>query len=190
MSVDQLEHQFLSQKANHLIATELLSALKIKQKIQIQNIANALLELSTAKYNLDHTTVYAQTDGTISNLFSSIGSPVTAQQPLFSFIDTSHWYVQANFKETDLGSVRSGDNSTVRLRMYLGDKIYQGKVVSTNWAVNRQQSNTRNQLQEIENENQWVLLAQRFPVLIEILNPDPNFPLHIGASAYVNIETH
>ena len=97
--------------------------------------------------------------------------------------------MQANFKETELGNVKIQDKVNIRLRMYSGQKVYHGNIVSVNWAVNRQTTNNDNKLQDIASENDWVLLPQRFPVLIKIEKPDPDFPLHVGASAYVKIET-
>ena len=146
-------------------------------------------KVNLAQYDLNHTVIYAETDGFIANMFVAVGTPVKALEPLFSFVDTDKWFVQANFDETNLSNVQIGDKATVRFRTYLGEKIYYGKVISINWAVNRQKTNQGNYLQEVENENQWVLLPQRFPVLIEVENNDPHYPLRVGASAYVEIKT-
>lgn len=44
-------------------------------------------------------------------------------------------------------------------------------------------------MQNVTNENQWVLLPQRMPVQIKIMDPDPKYPLRVGTSAYVYIQT-
>lgn len=145
--------------------------------------------MDNALVNLKLTIVRAPSDGIIDNMYISLGTPIKIHQPLFSFIDTSNWWVQANFNETDLRYVRPGDEVTIMLRMYYFDRIFHGVVVNTLWAANRQITYERTQQQTIINENQWLLLPQRFPVQIKILDPDPNYRLNPGATAYVFVHT-
>lgn len=166
-----------------------LQLLKTKVQAAQIKVQQAQLAVDNAKAQLAATKVYAVENGVVSNLFLAKGTLVHAYQTLFSFIDTSQWWVQANFKETDLADVKKGDKATIRLRMYLGHKIYQGEVTDTNWAVGRRSIDSADLLQSVPQENQWLLLPQRFPVMIKIDNPDPNFPLHVGASAYVTIDS-
>jgi multidrug resistance efflux pump len=35
----------------------------------------------------------------------------------------------------------------------------------------------------------WVRLAQRFPVRVDIIDPDPAFPLRMGQTTVVSIDT-
>ena len=166
--LERLQHQIARQK-------NLIDALQAKKE--------------EARYRLEQTSVRAESDGYVANLFTTAGTSIDAREPVFSFVDTSQWYVQANFEETDLAGIQAGDKADIRIRSYLGEKVYHGEVVSTNWAVNRQQTNSRNFLQHVKKENHWVLLPQRLPVLIRINDYDPDYPLHVGASAYVTIET-
>lgn len=143
-----------------------------------------------AKINLDLTLVRAPKDGVIDNMYVSAYTPIKIHQPVFSFIDTSNYFVQANFNETDLRNVRPGQKVYILLRMYYFNKLFHGEVVNTLWAAERQNTSSRSQIQKVRNENEWLLLPQRFPVQIKILDPDPKYPLHPGASAYVYISTH
>ena len=146
-------------------------------------------EMDNAKVNLDLTIVRAPAAGMIDNMYISVGTPIKIHEPLFSFIDTANWWVQANFNETDLRRVRPGDKVNIILRMYYFDKIFHGEVVNQIWAADRQTTSAHSLEQKVSNENQWLLLPQRFPLQIKILNPDPKFPLNPGASAYVYIKT-
>ncbi|MDA0910905.1 MAG: HlyD family secretion protein [Proteobacteria bacterium] len=166
-----------------------LQLLKVKVKATEIKVQQAQLAVDNAKAQLAATKVYAVENGIVSNLFLAKGTLVHAYQSIFSFIDTNQWWVQANFKETDLADVKKGDKATIRLRMYMGDKVYHGTVADTNWAVGRRSVDSADLLQSVPQENQWLLLPQRFPVMIKIDKPDPKFPLHVGASAYVTIET-
>ncbi|MCF6764457.1 efflux RND transporter periplasmic adaptor subunit [Thiotrichales bacterium 19S3-7] len=171
---------------HHAYQFELLE-LKIQAQKDLIDKFNVAVKLAQLKLN--QTTVYAQNNGIIADLLISVGTSIEALKPLFSLINTDQYWVQANFKETDLTDVRKGNKATIRLKMYLGDKTYTGEVVSSHWAVSRRIINPANSLQEVRNESQWVLPAQRFPVLIKINHPDPNYPLHVGASAYVSIDS-
>ena len=143
-------------------------------------------QLMLAKIHLQQTTVYARSNGTVNNMHLAIGAGVTAQQTLFSFVNTQNWWVQANMKETELAHVRAGDKASIKLLMY-PHHVFQGVVSNTGWGVGRQQTATHSGLSTVADENQWILLPQRFPVQIKILNPSPAYPLHVGASADVII---
>ncbi|MBI2785374.1 MAG: HlyD family secretion protein [Legionella longbeachae] len=152
---------------------------------QENDIKSLHARLKNAKVNLYQTDVYAHSNGIIQNLFFSLGTPVNINQPLFSLVDTDNIYIQANFNETDLRDVRIGSKVLVFPRMYLGRKIFHGIIDSDYWSANRQLVDNRTQLQNVINENQWILLPQRLPVIIRITDPDPKYPLRLGTSAYV-----
>ena len=193
-SVSQLEIQKLNYDIQNLTSqvNSLRKQLTVddKQIIQQQKKAAALkAEMDNAAVNIELTTVRAGADGIVDNMYLSVGTPITQHQPLFSFVNTGAWYVQANFNETDLRYARPGDKVTVVLRMYYFDKIFHGIIVNNVWASDRQNVNQRTQQQTVNNDNEWLNLPQRFPIQIKITDPDPRYPLNPGASAYVYIHT-
>jgi len=141
-----------------------------------------------AKFYLEQTVVYAQENGIIQNFYLALGNPVNFNEPLFSFVTTDDVIIQANFNETDLRLVQPGDDVLIFPRTYLFQKIYHGKIISGYWAVNRQETNSRTQLQNVTNENQWLLLPQRLPIQIRVTDVDPDYPLRVGSSVYVYID--
>lgn len=170
----------------------------LRQEVQIleaqieqqqQTVASLKAKRDNAKINLDLTIVRAPSDGVIDNLYIAPNTPIKIHEPVFSFIDTANYYIQANFNETDLRNVRVGDKVYIMLRMYYFDKIFHGEIVNSLWAAERQTTSSKSQLQKVQNENEWLLLPQRFPLQIKILDLDPNYPLNPGASAYVYIAT-
>ena len=176
-----------------------VNALKIQLEIddaQIKEQQKKVLALEAAmniaRVNLELTVVRARADGMVDNLYLSEGTPVVRNQPLFSFIDTSDMYIQANFSEIDLRNVRSGDKVFIFPRMYLWQKVYHGVVTGNTWAANRQSTAPKSQIQTVSHEaNHWVLIPQRLPVQIRITDYDHiNYPLSVGSGAYVYIETH
>lgn len=183
----------------HNAALNKLKAIQIelelnRQEIVVQQrkIDSLIAVMENAKVDLDETTVYAKNNGVIQNMFAALGTPIEIRKPIFSFVDADNMFIQANFNETDLRYVQSGNKVTIRPRIYFGTKIYHGIVVSKNWAASRQVTDLRSQQQIVtNNEDNWLLLPQRFPVQIRIVDYDPiHYPLSIGASAYVYIHTN
>ncbi len=155
------------------------------------NILSLQAVMTNAKVNLDETTVYADNNGVVQNMYAALGSPIEIRKPIFSFVDTDHLAIQANFNETDLRNVKAGDKVTIIPRIYFWRKIYHGVIVSQNWSANRVVTDSRSQEQIVRNsEANWFLLPQRLPVQIRLLDYDPvHYPLSAGSSAYVYIHT-
>lgn len=176
--------------ANKLAAWQHEVAILLAQVDEQQQIVASLkAKMDNAQVNLDLTVVRAPSNGVVDNMYISTNTPIKIHEPVFSFIDTTNYYIQANLNETDLRNVRVGDKVTIMLRMYYFDKIFHGVIVNTLWAADRQTTSAKTQLQKVQNENEWLLLPQRFPVQIKVLDVDPNYPLNPGASAYVYIST-
>lgn len=107
--------------------------------------------------------------------------------PYFYLIDTRHWYVIANFRETDLKNIRSGTPATIRLMSDSG-KTFEGKVDSIGYGVLPDDGGlVLGGLPKVSRSINWVRVAQRFPVKIMVDKPDPEM-FRIGASAVANLE--
>ncbi len=144
----------------------------------------ALARVEQARLNLSYTQVRAPVSGIISNLSLRAGTTVTAGQTLFALVDTSEWWVDANFKETDLQRIRPDQPATITLDMYPDAKLH-GVVESVSPA-----SGAAFSLLPPENATgNWVKVTQRFPIKVRIINPDPKLFLRIGASSTVTIDT-
>lgn len=139
-------------------------------------------QLRTARTNLERTTVVAPVDGWIANLRLRKGSVVTAYAPLFSIIDASEWWIDANFKETDLPRIKDGQSATAAVDL-LPSLTLTGKVQS----IGRGSGATFALLPPENATGNWVKVTQRFVVRIEL---DPtDAPLRVGASTTVTIDT-
>lgn len=168
-----------------------LEAIK-QQIIEQQLVIGALMAvMKNAKVDLDETTVYARNNGVIQNMFVALGAPIKIHKPIFSFVDTDTLFVQANFNETDLRTVRPGNKVSIFPRIYLGTKVYHGVVYSQHWAASRMIEHNSTQLEIVSDTvTNWFLLPQRLPVQIAISDYDPeHYPLSVGTSVYVYIHT-
>lgn len=141
-------------------------------------------EIDAARLNLEYTTVRAPFDGRVVELRTSVGQYVSPHKPVFTLIDTRHWYVIANFRENEIGNVRPGTPAAVYLMS--NTRIhFSGSIDSIGFGVNPQDGgDAANGLPNIQRSINWVHVAQRFPVKIVVDRPDPDL-FRIGTSAVV-----
>ncbi|WP_371171691.1 HlyD family secretion protein [Aliiroseovarius sp. 2305UL8-7] len=145
-------------------------------------LVSAQAQLATAKLNLEHAKITAPTDGWIANIRLREGSTVAAYQPLFSLVEAGDWWVDANFKETDMVRIKSGQKVTVSIDMLPG-KSFEGEVASIGPG-----SGATFALLPAENASgNWVKVTQRFPIRITFMTKDDQF--RAGASASVKVDT-
>lgn len=144
-------------------------------------------DIALTKLHLEMATVRAPFDGRVISLKTSVGQFASTMRPIFTLIDTRHWYVIANFRETDLKNIRSGTPATIRLMSDSG-KTFEGKVDSIGYGVLPDDGSlVLGGLPKVSRSINWVRVAQRFPVKIMVDKPDPEM-FRIGASAVANLE--
>jgi membrane fusion protein (multidrug efflux system) len=145
----------------------------------------ASAQLDKATHERVRTHVTAPGSGWVTNSNLRPGSIVQAGTPAFALIEDGHWWVDANFKETDLARIKPGQPATIRLDMYSGTKL--DGVVE---AISAGSGASFSVLPPENATGNWVKVTQRFPVRIRITGtPDPDKPLRVGASADVSIDT-
>jgi multidrug efflux system membrane fusion protein len=148
-------------------------------------IAAAEAELKETELNVEYCTVKAPFSGKVVNLNISVGAFARNGVDLFTLVDTHTWYAVANFRETQLKYIREGSPADIYLQ-YRGGRRFQGKVVGLAWAVVPEYGNNALGLPQVPRNLDWVRLAQRFPVRVEVSNPDDS--IRIGASAVVTVD--
>jgi multidrug efflux system membrane fusion protein len=106
--------------------------------------------------------------------------------PVFSLLDTRHWYVLANFREAEIRHIAPGQEVEVYL-LSSPRQRFRGKVQGIGWAVHPEEATELLGMPFVKRELNWVHISQRFPVRIEIENPDPDL-FRMGASAVAIIK--
>ncbi len=145
-------------------------------------------QIARAELDLEHSVVLAPFDGRVVGLTTSDGQFAAAGHPLFSLIDTRHWYVVANFRETELDNIQTGNRSTLYL-MSDSRRAFSGTVDSIGFGVFPDDGGAQvSGLPKVARTINWVRVAQRFPVRIRVDQPDPQL-FRIGASAVAVIHT-
>jgi multidrug efflux system membrane fusion protein len=143
-------------------------------------------EIAMAQLNLDYATVKAPCDGRVVSLKISAGQYAAAGHPVFTLVNSSRWYVVANYRETELDHIRPGCPAQVYL---LSDprRRYQGQVESVGCGVFPDDGGAEVAgLPRVPREINWVRVNQRFPVRILIQHPDLA-EFRLGASAVATV---
>ena len=148
----------------------------------------AIATINLEELHLSYCKVIATFSGRVINLNISAGAHVSAGVPVFSLLDTSKWYVIANFREAEIRHMAPGSEAVVYLSSAPNQR-FRGKVQGIGWAVKPEGEIDLppSGVPYVKRELNWVRVAQRFPVRIEVENPDPNL-FRMGASAVAIID--
>jgi membrane fusion protein, multidrug efflux system len=142
--------------------------------------------LGTAQLDLSYTRIYAPFDGQVVGLNISEGAYAHAGVEVFSFLDSRTWYVLADFRERELQNIRPGMKAEIYL-LSNPDRHFQGVVQGISPAVQSQEDDVEIKgLPFVKRDLNWVRIAQRFPVRIEVENPDPKI-FRMGTTAVTTI---
>jgi membrane fusion protein (multidrug efflux system) len=145
--------------------------------------ANAALEQT--QRDLDHTVLRAPIEGMATQVDNiQLGRFVIAGTPVFSLIDDSAPWIDANPKETDITNLRIGQRVLVVIDTF-PDQTFYGTVESVSPGTGAQFAILPPQ----NASGNWVKVVQRVPLRVR-LDKDPMLvKLRAGMSAYVEIDT-
>ncbi len=136
-------------------------------------------DLAQAELDLRYCDVVAEIDGVITRRNVNPGDNVQVGQSLMAIRSLNEIWVDANFKETELGDLRIGQPVDLYVDMYGGRHVFKGRIsgftegTGSTLALLPAQNATGN----------FVKVVQRLPVRIDLENYDPDKnPLFIGTS--------
>lgn len=141
----QAKENVLSSESNRVADAELKQLAALKKQ---------------AELNLSYTKIYAPQTGYVTSKTIEKGAYVQVGQPLFVIVPTNVWVV-ANFKESQLTNMKTGQNVDIEVDAYPG-KTFKGKVDSI-----QKSSGAKSSLFPPENAvGSFVKIVQRIPVKI------------------------
>jgi membrane fusion protein (multidrug efflux system) len=147
--------------------------------------AQAQAALDQAKRDLDHTVLRAPIAGIATQVASiQLGRYLTAGTPVFSLIDDSKPWVDANPKETDITHLKAGQPVDISVDAFPGRKFH--------GVVGAVSPGTGAQFAILPPQNasgNWVKVVQRVPVRIEFAPNEDVRDLRSGMSVTVDIDT-
>ena len=151
-------------------------------------IRAAVIALGKASLDLARTTIYAPSDGAITNRQVEVGRYAKPGEPLMTFVTSSVAWVQANMRENNTENVKPGDRVDISLDVAPG-RIFGGEVVSMGLGVSKGPNGSLGELPTIEGKSGWLRDPQRFPVIIKFTDDKARKLVRIGGQAYVTIYT-
>jgi len=168
-------------------------ALKQLQEMQAQlTISESQIKTVTAKINvlsteLENTKVVCPITGVIAKKWVLKGDVVQPGQPIYTIYNNENLWVTANFEETKISSISSGDSVDISVDAY-PDKIFKGSVLQLG-------TNTASQFSLIPPNNasgNFTKVTQRIPVKISIVqvinNSEKKIKLLPGMSVEVDVK--
>lgn len=146
----------------------------------------ALSDVNLAQINLDRSRVLAPREGRITNLQFAQGNYVRSGEAVTALVDTRSFYVLAYFEETKIPHIHPGD--AVRVRLMNRSEPLRGRVASISSGIaDLNDTDNTLMLAKVAPTFNWVRLAQRIPVRIELLEVPPEVHLSAGMTASVSV---
>ena len=160
---------------------------KIREKEAQRELALAQVKLAqaavtTAQINLKRTHILAPVGGHVSKKYALPGTLLTLGSPIASIVPNQGLYIVANFKETQIARMQTGQKVNIDIDALPGH-TFQGQVESLSSA-------TGSQFALIPPDNatgNFVKVVQRLPVKIKILSDDQSARIAAGMSVDVKV---
>ncbi|HUN75433.1 MAG TPA: HlyD family efflux transporter periplasmic adaptor subunit [Steroidobacteraceae bacterium] len=134
---------------------------------------------------LRRTHVTSPVSGVVARRSVQVGQQVAAGTPLMGVVPLDAVWVNANFKEVQLGDMRVGQPVTLRADVYGGKAIYHGRVVGLS-------AGTGSAFALLPAQNasgNWIKIVQRLPVRIQLEAAELRaHPLRIGMSVTASVD--
>ncbi len=165
------EESQISVDASRARLNQSVHAVELLDTLLAQRPAKAA-KVSDARLNLERCAVHAPFDGYVANLNISEGEYAKPGVPIFTLIDNRAWWVVANYRESELKSIRPGKHVDIYV-MSQPSRRFDGTVESLGFGVAPDDTRLSNGLPDIEHTLNWVHIAARFPVRVRVQNPDP-----------------
>ncbi|NUP07898.1 MAG: HlyD family secretion protein [Polyangiaceae bacterium] len=162
----------------------LLAQATARAKTARAQVTTAEAALAVAKIDLAHTKVYAPASGVLSKKTIAVGQFVGTGQPVAQLVPSDVW-VTANFKETQLASLRVGQEADFTVDAY-GSETFHGTIESFSGATG-----SRFALLPPDNASgNFTKVVQRLPVRVHITdNVSEAHPLRPGMSVELTVHT-
>jgi len=149
-------------------------------------VKQAEARVEQAQLNLSYTRIVAPIAGVVNEKNVAVGANLSAGQDLMTVIPLTDLWVTANFKETQLAHMCSGQPVTLKVDAYGGRK-FSGKITQIGGA-------TGSMLSLFPPENatgNYVKVVQRVPVRVDFTNlqqEDGDYVLRPGLSVTPEVE--
>ena len=169
-----------------LVAGETLEQTEAKAEQSQAMLAQAVAARDVAALNLQRTVVRAPVDGYLSDLTLRTGDYVTSGKAVLALIDAHSFRVEGYFEETKLPGLHVGQ--PVRVKIMGEPTPLRGHVASIARGIeDRDRTSGASLLPSVTPTFNWVRLAQRVPVRVELDEAPADVRLIAGRTATVEV---
>ncbi|WP_449545122.1 efflux RND transporter periplasmic adaptor subunit [Lelliottia amnigena] len=169
-----------------MISSEDIQQTRSAASVAAANYQGALAALELAQLNLSHAVVRSPVAGYVTHLRLRPGNYATAGETKVAIIDAQSFWVVGYFEETKLRHIHVGNTAQISLMGF--DPIITGHVESIGRGIGDSNDETGGLgLPEVNPTFNWVRLAQRVPVRIQLDALPEGIVLVAGLSASVSI---
>lgn len=109
--------------ANIAFEREQLVVIDSNEVVAKAQVASAEAALLSAKFALDDTEIWAPIDGVVANRKTRVGEYVTAGTRMLSIVPTDNLWIEANYRETQVGRMKIGDPVRIGVDTYPGKAL-------------------------------------------------------------------
>ena len=174
-----------SAQAAYDAAKDNVEVTKAQQAEARAQLAELQTQLARAERDLDFTKVRAPVDGTFSNRLVNTGDYINVGQRLGNVVPLDGVFIDANYKETQLKRIRTGQRVTIKVDAY-GFRKFTGIVDSISPAA----GSVFTLLPPDNATGNFTKIVQRVPVRIRVpADVAREGLLRAGMSVYVKVDT-
>jgi membrane fusion protein (multidrug efflux system) len=166
IALEKAKNEFSQAKLNVQTTLEKLALLEIQKLAAIAKHNNATQETILAKRNFDNTVIRAPIGGIVGNSSLELGNYIRTGVVLFSIVPEK-LYVKANFKETQIGKFKAGQEALLKFDSQPGYTII-GHIRNVSPATGSKFS----LLPPANATGNFTKIVQRVPVLIDFEIPE------------------
>ncbi|WP_186013544.1 efflux RND transporter periplasmic adaptor subunit [Burkholderia gladioli] len=173
-------------KLGNLVASEQLEESRTRVDQGQAALADAQVNVDTARLNLQRTTIVSPVDGYLNDRAPRVGEYVPAGRAVLSVVDQHSFRVDGYFEETKLHGIHIGQPVDISV---MGEpRPLRGHVQSIVAAIeDRDRTQSANLLPNVNPAFSWVRLAQRIPVRVALDEVPDDFRMIAGRTATVAI---
>lgn len=144
-------------------------------------------QVRSAQEQLGYTVIRSPIDGYVGAKNVEIGATVAPGASLLDIVPRYGTYITANYKETQLGKIKVGQDVDITVDAYKGTTFH-GKVQT----IAPASQNTFSLVPPSNATGNFVKVTQRLPIRVIVVDAPQDKPLRVGMSVetYVDIKSH
>lgn len=140
-------------------------------------------QVRSAQDQLGYTVIRSPIDGYVGAKNVEIGATVSPGQSLLDIVPRYGTYITANYKETQLGKIKVGQDVDITVDAYKGTTFH-----GTVQTIAPASQNTFSLVPAQNATGNFVKVTQRLPIRVIVTDPPADKPLRVGMSVETNVD--